>query len=86
MRVSMKQRFPMTTRRKKSDFDQSLIRLESLVTTLERGDIPLEEALDLFEQGVKLARECQGSLREAQQKVEILLADGETRQPFEPAE
>lgn len=76
----------MTTKRKKSDFDQSLTRLESLVTTLERGDIPLEEALDLFEQGVKLARECQGSLREAQQKVEILLADGETRQPFEPAE
>ncbi len=77
---------PMTTKRKKSDFDQSLTRLESLVTTLERGDIPLEEALDLFEQGVKLARECQGSLRDAQQKVEILLADGETRQPFEPAE
>ncbi|HNJ73996.1 MAG TPA: exodeoxyribonuclease VII small subunit [Pseudomonadales bacterium] len=76
----------MTTKRKKSDFDQSLTRLESLVTTLERGDIPLEEALDLFEQGVKLARECQGSLRDAQQKVEILLADGETRQPFEPAE
>jgi exodeoxyribonuclease VII small subunit len=77
---------PMTTKRKKSDFDQSLTRLESLVTTLERGDIPIEEALDLFEQGVKLARECQGSLRDAQQKVEILLADGETRQPFEPAE
>ena len=77
---------PMTTKRTKSDFDQSLTRLESLVTTLERGDIPLEEALDLFEQGVKLARECQGSLRDAQQKVEILLADGETRQPFEPAE
>lgn len=77
---------PMTTKRKKSDFDQSLTRLESLVTTLERGDIPLEEALDLFEQGVKLARECQGNLRDAQQKVEILLADGETRQPFEPAE
>ncbi|HMU90346.1 MAG: exodeoxyribonuclease VII small subunit [Pseudomonadales bacterium] len=76
----------MTTKRKKSDFDQSLTRLESLVTTLERGDIPIEEALDLFEQGVKLARECQGSLRDAQQKVEILLADGETRQPFEPAE
>ena len=77
---------PMTTKRKKSDFDQSLTRLESLVTTLERGDIPIEEALDLCEQGVKLARECQGSLRDAQQKVEILLADGETRQPFEPAE
>jgi len=76
----------MTTKRKKSDFDESLTRLESLVTTLERGDIPLEKALDLFEQGVKLARECQGSLRDAQQKVEILLADGETRQAFEPAE
>ncbi len=76
----------MTTKRKKTDFEQSLSRLETLVTTLERGEIPLDEALDLFEQGIKLTRECQSSLRDAQQKVELLLAAGEARQPFEPTE
>lgn len=76
----------MTSKRKKTDFEQSLSRLESLVTTLERGEIPLDEALDLFEQGIKLTRECQSSLRDAQQKVELLLASGEARQPFEPTE
>ena len=55
------------------DFERALGELESLVERLERGDLPLEEALRTFERGVELTRHCQTSLRAAQQKVEILL-------------
>jgi exodeoxyribonuclease VII small subunit len=55
------------------DFERALGELESLVERLERGDLPLEEALRTFERGVELTRHCQSSLRAAQQKVDILL-------------
>ena len=55
------------------DFERALSELESLVERLERGDLPLEEALKTFERGVELTRHCQSSLKAAQQKVEILL-------------
>ena len=55
------------------DFERALRELESLVERLERGDLPLEEALKTFERGVELTRHCQTSLKAAQQKVEILL-------------
>ena len=55
------------------DFERSLSELESLVERLERGDLPLEDALKTFERGVELTRHCQTSLKAAQQKVEILL-------------
>jgi exodeoxyribonuclease VII small subunit len=55
------------------DFEKSLSELESLVQKLEQGDVPLEEALKTFERGVALTRQCQTALRNAQQKVEVLL-------------
>jgi len=55
------------------DFEKALAELESLVERLERGDVPLDEALRTFERGVALTRHCQGCLQAAQQKVEILL-------------
>jgi exodeoxyribonuclease VII small subunit len=55
------------------DFEQALGELEKLVERLERGDLPLDEALKTFERGVALTRHCQGALKAAQQKVEILL-------------
>ena len=58
------------------DFERSLSELESLVERLERGDLPLEDALKTFERGVELTRHCQTSLKSAQQKVEILLKRG----------
>ncbi|MFZ0500683.1 MAG: exodeoxyribonuclease VII small subunit [Steroidobacteraceae bacterium] len=58
---------------KAPDFEQALAELESLVERLERGDLPLDEALKTFERGVELTRHCQGSLKAAQQRVEILL-------------
>lgn len=55
------------------DFEQALAELEALVDRLERGDLPLDEALKTFERGVELTRHCQDSLKAAQQRVEILL-------------
>ena len=55
------------------DFEQALAELEALVERLERGDLPLDDALKTFERGVELTRHCQDSLKAAQQRVEILL-------------
>jgi exodeoxyribonuclease VII small subunit len=63
----------LTRNSKGPDFEQALAELESLVERLERGDLPLDEALKIFERGVALTRHCQASLQAAQQKIEILL-------------
>ncbi len=55
------------------DFEKKLNRLEEIVAKMEGGDIPLEDSLKLFEEGVKLSRTCQTELDEAEQKVELLL-------------
>ena len=70
------------------DFEQSLTELEALVTKLEQGDVPLEEALKTFERGVALTRQCQTALRTAQQKVEVLLTRNgeETIESFSDAD
>jgi exodeoxyribonuclease VII small subunit len=73
---------------KTPDFEQALAELEGLVERLERGDLPLEDALQTFERGVELTRHCQSSLKAAQQKVEILLKRGNSTEiePFRPEE
>ncbi|MDE2347969.1 MAG: exodeoxyribonuclease VII small subunit [Gammaproteobacteria bacterium] len=55
------------------DFEAAMRDLEDIVLRLEQGDLPLEESLAAFERGVMLTRTCQSSLKEAEQKVEILL-------------
>ncbi|TLY92386.1 MAG: exodeoxyribonuclease VII small subunit [Gammaproteobacteria bacterium] len=79
----------MTRNSKGPDFEQALAELEALVERLERGDLPLDEALKIFERGVALTRHCQASLQAAQQKVEILLKrsgqPGASIEPFEEA-
>ncbi|HUX73988.1 MAG TPA: exodeoxyribonuclease VII small subunit [Steroidobacteraceae bacterium] len=55
------------------DFEAAMRDLEEIVERLERGDLPLEESLAAFERGVLLTRSCQSALKEAEQKVEILL-------------
>jgi exodeoxyribonuclease VII small subunit len=55
------------------DFETAMRDLEELVERLEHGDLPLEESLAAFERGVLLTRACQTALKEAEQKVEILL-------------
>ena len=75
----------MSRNSKGPDFEQALSELEGLVERLERGDLPLDEALKAFERGVALTRHCQACLQAAQQKVEILLKRGgqPELQPFE---
>lgn len=61
------------------NFEKSLAALERIVRELERGDLPLERSLELFEQGVRLSRECQERLSEAERRIEVLLRDGDGR-------
>jgi exodeoxyribonuclease VII small subunit len=56
-------------------FEASLVALEKIVRELERGDLPLERSLELFEEGVRLSRECQERLTSAERRIEILLHD-----------
>ena len=60
-------------KRKKLDYEASVLELESLVNRLEKGDISLEESLKLYESGVLLTRDCQDALQAAEQKVQVLL-------------
>ncbi len=70
---------------KKINLEKSLVDLEELVAELESGDLPLETAMKKFEEGIKLTRGCQAALKEAEQKVQILLksAGGEDLEDFE---
>ncbi len=70
---------------KKFNLEKSLADLEDLVEELESGDLPLEKAMKKFEDGIKLTRGCQTALKEAEQKVEILLksAGSEDLEEFE---
>lgn len=68
------------------DFEQALSQLEQLVERMESGDLSLEDSLEAFEQGVKLTRECQTRLSEAEQKVrELIESNGKIEtKPFNP--
>lgn len=57
-------------------FEDALGRLETLVQTLERGDLSLDESLKAFEEGVKLSKSCVKLLDEAERRVDILLGEG----------
>ena len=59
----------------KQSFESSLGELERIVRQLEDGEMSLEESLKLFEDGVKLARECQQRLDQAERRIEVLLKD-----------
>ena len=68
------------------DFETALKKLEEIVKKLENGDLSLDSALELFEEGVKLSRFCHSKLEEAERRVEILLKNdsGQMRSvPFE---
>lgn len=65
----------MARAKKTIDFEQSLDQLEALVEEMEGGELSLEESLKAFEQGIKLTRECQKALTEAEQKVQMLISE-----------
>lgn len=72
------------TKKPELDFEGAMDRLEEIVRELEHGDVPLEKAIDLFQQGMKLSQLCGSKLTEVEQKIEMIaLEDGELRKkPF----
>lgn len=60
---------------KKGSFEESLEKLEAIVHQLEEGNMPLEDSLGAFEEGMKLVKVCEVRLNEAQKKIEILMKD-----------
>ena len=56
-------------------FEQAMARLETIVAELERGELPLDESLRIFEEGIRLSKTCLKMLNDAEKKVEILVQD-----------
>ena len=71
---------------KPKSFESSLEELERIVRELEQGELPLERSLELFEQGVKLSRQCQERLSQAERRIEILMRDNHGRPAVRPFE
>jgi exodeoxyribonuclease VII small subunit len=72
-----------------NEFEKAFQQLEAIVKRLESEELPLDEALHLFEQGIALSRFCNQKLEEVEKKIELILADakGQPRtEPFEDAE
>jgi len=68
------------------NFETSIKRLEEIVHDLEKGDLPLEESLKVFEEGMSLIKFCSEKLEEVEQKVSMLVKEGDgkyVRQPFD---
>lgn len=68
----------MARSKKSLNFEQTLQELEALVKEMESGDMTLEDSLSAFEKGIQLTRECQTALQNAEQRVQKLVADGDT--------
>ena len=71
---------------KELKFEQALDKLENIVEEMEKGSVPLDKSMKLFEEGVKLAKFCSIKLREVEKKVEILKKDvngATSKEPFE---
>ena len=64
------------------EFEKKLNRLEEIVKKMEKGDLPLDESMKLFEEGVKLTRECQAHLTQAEAQVKKLVGFDENGQPI----
>jgi len=62
----------------KLSFEENIKKLDEIVKLLERGDLPLDDMIKLFEQGVAISKLCKQTLDEAEQKVNVLLASGDT--------
>lgn len=56
-------------------FEKALSRLEEIVRALEKGDLPLEDSIKLFEEGIRLSKTCMKMLEDAEKKVEVLIAE-----------
>ncbi|MBQ0138953.1 MAG: exodeoxyribonuclease VII small subunit [Kurthia sp.] len=59
--------------KKKQDFAESIAQLESIVTALEKGDVPLEEAIELYQEGMKLSQSCHTQLEKAEKQLVTIM-------------
>lgn len=79
----------MPPRARSNEFEKAFQQLETIVKRLESEELPLDESLQLFEEGIRLSRFCHQRLEEVEKKIELILADakGQPRtEPFEPEE
>ncbi|WP_159882233.1 exodeoxyribonuclease VII small subunit [Paenibacillus puerhi] len=69
-------------------FEQAIEQLEKIVARLESGDVPLEQAIELFQDGMRLSQLCGQKLEQVERKIEILLEEegGLAKKPFQPGE
>ena len=74
------------TIRRSNDFEKAFQQLESIVQRLEKEDLPLDESLRLFEEGIRLSRFCHQRLEEVEKKIELILADAKGQPVTEPFE
>lgn len=63
-------------------FEESLAELEAIVAQLERGDVPLEEALEVFQRGMLLSKQCQDTLSKAEKTLTKMMTDDNEEVPF----
>ena len=76
----------MAARRSSNEFEKSFQQLEKIVQRLEAEELPLDESLQLFEEGIKLSRFCHKRLEEVEKKIELILADAKGQPVTEPFE
>ena len=72
--------------RRANDFEKAFQQLEKIVQRLEGEELPLDESLQLFEEGIKLSRFCHQRLEEVEKKIELILADAKGQPVVEPFE
>ena len=75
---------PEMAARKGNEFEKSFKQLEDIVRRLEAEELPLDESLQLFEQGIRLSRFCHQRLEEVEKKIELILADAKGQAVIEP--
>lgn len=76
----------MAARRTSNEFEKSFQQLEKIVQRLEAEEMPLDESLQLFEEGIRLSRFCHQRLEEVEKKIELILADAKGQPVTEPFE
>ena len=76
----------MAARPRSNEFEKSFQQLEKIVQRLESEELPLDESLQLFEEGIRLSRFCHQRLEEVEKKIELILADAKGEPVTEPFE
>ena len=74
----------MAARTRSNEFEKSFQQLEKIVQRLEGEELPLDESLQLFEEGIRLSRFCHQRLEEVEKKIELILADAKGQPRVEP--